>query len=86
MASGSGAIELGLQASRRLRIFINSFVERDMGNNSTQGIAVLLFLLSFTFLGGALYTGGNILFLLLFLGGFVASIAVFLKCKPMENT
>ena len=68
-----------------MRIFENSFTERHMGNNSTQGMAVLLFLLSFTFLGGALYTGGSILFLLLFLGGFVASIAMFLKCKPLEN-
>ncbi|HLQ78167.1 MAG TPA: hypothetical protein VK210_12475 [Terriglobia bacterium] len=56
-----------------------------MGANSTQGLAVLLFLVSFAFLGGTLYSGGNVLFLVIFLASFVASIAVFRKCKPWEN-
>jgi hypothetical protein len=56
-----------------------------MGANSTQGLAVLLFLLSFTFLGAALYSGGSVLYLLIFLVCFAASIAVFLKCKPWEE-
>ena len=56
-----------------------------MGNNSTQGIAVLLCLLAFTFLSGAFYTGGNVLFLLLSVASFVASVVLFRKCKPWEN-
>jgi len=56
-----------------------------MGNNSTQGIAVLLFLVAFAFLSGAFYTGGNVVFLLVFVVSFVASIATFLKAKPLEK-
>jgi hypothetical protein len=56
-----------------------------MGANSTQGLGVLLFLLAFTFLGGAMYAGGNVLFFLLFLVSFGASIVVFRKCKPWES-
>jgi hypothetical protein len=56
-----------------------------MGANSTQGLAVLLFLVAFTFLGLAMYAGGNFLFILLFLVAFVASIGIFRKVKPLEN-
>ena len=56
-----------------------------MGANSTQGWAVLLFLVALTFLGGAMFTGGGILFILLFLVGLGASFALFLKAKPWEN-
>jgi hypothetical protein len=56
-----------------------------MGANSTQGWAVLLFLLAFTFLGGAMYTGGGILMILLFLVSTAASVGLFLKCKPWET-
>ena len=56
-----------------------------MGANSTQGIAVLLFVLAFTFLGGAMFTGGNVLLILLFLVSLGASIWQFLRCKPWEQ-
>ena len=56
-----------------------------MGANSTQGVAVLLFLVSFTFLSGAMFTGGGILYLLLFAVCIAASIGLFLKCKPWEH-
>ena len=56
-----------------------------MGANSTQGLAVLLFLVGFTFLSGAFFTGGGILYLLLFAVSVGASVALFLKCKPWEH-
>ena len=56
-----------------------------MGANSTQGLAVLLFLIGFTFLSGAMFTGGGVLFLLLFAVSTAASVALFLKCKPWEH-
>jgi hypothetical protein len=56
-----------------------------MGANSTQGVAVMLFLLSFTFLSGAMFTGGSILYLLLFVVSLASSVALFLKCKPWEH-
>ena len=56
-----------------------------MGANATQGLAVLLFLVAFTFLGLGMYAGGNVLCILLFLVAFVASIAIFRKIKPLEN-
>jgi hypothetical protein len=56
-----------------------------MGATTTQGLAVLLFLVGFTFLSGAMFTGGGILYLLLFAVSLVASIALFLKAKPLEH-
>jgi hypothetical protein len=55
-----------------------------MGANSTQGVALLLFLLAFTFFSLAMFEGGSVLYLLLFAVSIVASIALFLKCKPWE--
>ena len=55
-----------------------------MGANSTQGLAVLLFLIAFTCLSGAFFGGGILLFLL-FLISLGASIATFLKVKPLES-
>jgi hypothetical protein len=57
----------------------------EMGANSTQGVAIVLFLVGFTFLAGALFTGGGLLYLLLFAVCVVASIGLFLKCKPSEH-
>ena len=56
-----------------------------MGANSTQGLAILLFLIAFTFLSGAMFTGGSIVYLLLFAVSLASSIALFLKCKPWEH-
>ncbi len=56
-----------------------------MGENATQGIAVGLFLLAFTFLSAGLFTGGNILLLLVFGAALLASISLFVKAKPWEH-
>lgn len=56
-----------------------------MGANSTQALAILAFLVAFTFLGGALYAGGNLLLVLLFLVCLAVSIVLFLKAKPWEQ-
>jgi hypothetical protein len=55
-----------------------------MGANSTQGTAVLLCLLAFTFLGAALFTGGNLLMILLALITGGVSAGLFVKVKPWE--
>ena len=56
-----------------------------MGANSTQGIAVAVFLAAFTVLAAGLAQSGIVLELL-GLVGIVASIGLFVKCKPWENT
>ena len=56
-----------------------------MGANSTQGLAVLIFLVAFACLGGAFFGDGNLLLLLLFLVAAAASVVLFLKVKPLEH-
>ena len=56
-----------------------------MGANSTQGLAVLVFLVAFACLGGAMFLDGNPLLLVVFLVGAIVSITLFLKAKPLEN-
>ena len=56
-----------------------------MGSNSTQGLAVLIFLVAFTFLAAALFADGSVLYLLIFLVGAAASAGLFLKAKPWEH-
>ena len=56
-----------------------------MGANSTQGMAFLLFLIGFTALAGAMFTGGSLLLLLLFVVCTAGSMALFVKCKPWEH-
>jgi hypothetical protein len=56
-----------------------------MGANSTQGIAILLFLVAFTFLAWSLFLGGSVLMLLMFVVAFVGSAALFMKAKPWEH-
>ena len=56
-----------------------------MGSNSTQGVAILLFILAFACLAGAFFTGGSIVLLLGFLVGAAASVGLFLKAKPWEH-
>ncbi len=55
-----------------------------MGANSTQGWSVTIFLLAFTCLAGAFFSGGNILLMLLFLVGLGASLALSMKAKASE--
>jgi hypothetical protein len=56
-----------------------------MGANSTQGVAILLFLAAFTCLGWGMFAGGNLLLFLLFVVLLAASIMTFLKAKPLEH-
>jgi hypothetical protein len=56
-----------------------------MGNNSTQGWAVLVLLLAFTWLSISLFFGGNIVFLLLAVVTMAASIVLFRRAKLLEN-
>ena len=56
-----------------------------MGANSTQALAITMFLLAFTFLAGALAADGNLLLLLAFLVALIVSVSLFLKAKPWEH-
>ena len=56
-----------------------------MGSNTTQGWGLVLFLVAFTCLAGALFYDGNLLLVLAFIVGTAASIALFLKAKPLEQ-
>ena len=56
-----------------------------MGSNSTQGLAVLVFLATFASLGGA-FAGGSVLWLAVFAIGAIVSIALFVKAKSCEHT
>ncbi len=56
-----------------------------MGANSQQGVALLVFLLSFTFLSIAMFYDGNVVAFLAAVVTFVASIAMFRKAKELEG-
>jgi hypothetical protein len=51
--------------------------------NSTQGLAILVFLAAFTSLGLSLFYDGSLLFGLAFLVGLGASGSLFLKAKAL---
>ena len=55
-----------------------------MGANSAQALGVAIFLLAFTCLPIGL-VGGGVIFYLLALALLGVSIAIFMKCKPLEN-
>ena len=56
-----------------------------MGNNSTQGLAVLILLVAFTFLSISMFYGGNVVFLLLAVATMVGAIMLFRKAKVLEQ-
>jgi hypothetical protein len=56
-----------------------------MGNNSTQGWAVLLLMLAFTFLSVAMFYGGSIVFFVLAIATMAGAIMLFRQAKPLEN-
>lgn len=56
-----------------------------MGANPTQALAFLLFLIAFVLFAAGLFHGGSILFIVLGLVSLGASVAVFLKAKPLEQ-
>jgi hypothetical protein len=60
-------------------------MEVAMGNNSTQGLAVLTLLVAFTFLSISLFYGGNIVALILAVVTMAGSIVMFRNAKALEN-
>ena len=56
-----------------------------MGANSTQALGVAAFLLAFTTLAVGIARGGIVYYLLAIVLVSI-SVAIFLKCKPLENT
>jgi hypothetical protein len=53
-----------------------------MESTSTQGFAVMVFLLAFTFLGLAFFSSAKLIFILLFLVCLAGSVILFQKLKP----
>jgi len=60
-------------------------MEATMGNNSTQGWAVLVLCMAFTWLSISLFYDGSIVFLLLAIVTMAASVSLFRKAKVLEN-
>jgi hypothetical protein len=56
-----------------------------MGNNSTQGLAVLILFVAFTCLSVSMFYGGNLVFLLLAVVTMAGSIVLFRKAKVLEE-
>lgn len=56
-----------------------------MGSNSLQGWGVLFMLVAFTALSLSMFYGGSVLWLLMFVVSFAASIGIFLKAKALES-
>lgn len=56
-----------------------------MGAHSLQGVALLVFLVAFTFLSLACFYGGSVLFLVAFVVTFVASAGLFRKAKAIDE-
>ena len=56
-----------------------------MGNNSTQGLAVLVLMVAFTFLSIAMFYGGSIVFLVLAAATMAGAIGLFRQAKALEN-
>jgi len=56
-----------------------------VGANSQQGIALLVFFTSFALASVGMLKDANIVFLGLAVVTFAASIALFLKAKPLEE-
>jgi hypothetical protein len=54
-----------------------------MGANSTQAVGVTIFLLGFTSLPVGIATG-KVIFYFLAIALVAVSVAIFLKCKPLE--
>ena len=56
-----------------------------MGSNSLQGWALAVMLIAFATLSLALFQGGSVLWLLIFVVALGFSISLFLKAKPLES-
>jgi len=55
-----------------------------MGSNSTQAIAIVLFLIAFVLMAGA-FAGGGIIYAVGAVVLLGASVFFFLKCKPWDH-
>jgi hypothetical protein len=72
--------------ARYLRMFEScAFMEATMGNNSTQGWAVLILMLAFTSLSVSLFYEGSIVFLVLAVVIMAGAISLFRKAKALED-
>lgn len=56
-----------------------------MGNNSTQGLAVLVLLVAFTLLSIGMFYGGSIVAILLAAVAMAVSIVMFRRAKAIEE-
>jgi hypothetical protein len=66
-------------------VFTLTKTEGTVGANSQQGIALLVFFMSFALASVGMLQDGNVVLLLLAVVTFAASIALFLKAKPLEQ-
>jgi hypothetical protein len=57
----------------------------NVGANSQQGFALLVFFTSFTLASIGMLSGGNLILLLLAAATFAGSIAMFRAAKPLEK-
>jgi hypothetical protein len=57
-----------------------------MGANPTQAYGVIVFFLAFVALAGAFASGGSMVLLIVAVVLLGAAIAIFVKCKPWEDT
>jgi low temperature requirement protein LtrA len=55
-----------------------------MGANPTQAVGIMLLIIAFTVLAGAM-AGGGIILAVVGIVLLAGSIAAFLKCKPLEQ-
>lgn len=62
-----------------------TFKEGSVGANSQQGVALLVFFASFAFASIGMLEDGSVILLLLAVVTFAASVAMFLKAKPLEQ-
>jgi len=60
-------------------------MEAEMENSSSQGVAVLVLLIAFTFLSVGMFYEGNIIAIALGVLTLGASIAMFRKIKVVDN-
>ena len=56
-----------------------------MGANSQQGVALLVFFVSFTLASIGMLYGGSLILLLLAAATFAGSVALFRAAKPLER-
>jgi hypothetical protein len=56
-----------------------------MGANPTQAQGLVLFLVAFVLIAGALAAGGSLLYGIAGIALLCISVVLFLKCKPWES-